>query len=115
MTITQEVTRKETVVKQIDLPYYSNSGSTFYRINEDESVLKVYINEDYANITLSKKSEYFPATNFRDAVEAPECTKSEMESAAIQAVEFIEQNIADLKRKKRQSVVDLAETIYRTH
>lgn len=122
MTITQEITKKETVVREIELPHYSKvvtswGFNTFYRINEDESVLKAIASDNYGNITYSKKDNAFafPATGFREAVEAEPCTKEEVEAAVVMAINFMDNEITQLKKKKKVNVVDLAENLYRTY
>jgi hypothetical protein len=113
MTITQEITRKETVVKEIELPYYSKNDNTYFRINEDESVLKVFVMDNYANITYSCKG-YSAASYFREAVSSEPCSKKEMETVIVQALYFMEQGIGDLKKKKA-NIIDLDESLYRTY
>jgi hypothetical protein len=59
MLITTTVTKQEEVTQEINLPYYSKYCGTYYRINEDESVLSVFpdsLNQRYVSMDLAAKN-----------------------------------------------------------
>lgn len=56
MLITTTVTKQEEVTREIELPYYTKHCGTYYRINEDESVLSVFpdsIDQRYVSMDLA--------------------------------------------------------------
>jgi hypothetical protein len=91
MLVQATVTKKETISKEIKTPYYAKEekvyGAKFYRIGEDGSMLTVYVNGDYASISVSTENV---GSTFADAVTAEPCSANEVDEACKRAVALMD-------------------------
>lgn len=96
MLVKTTITEKREIKKNITLPYYSKDHDTFYRINEDESILRITVSDRFCGMSLSKRGEFFESMFLESAAAAQECSPEEVEQAAKQYLEFVHETINDL-------------------
>jgi hypothetical protein len=86
------------VERNIELPYYSKNGiGEFFRINENESVLKVSLSENYSyTMGLYLKSQYSDAYGLDQAIAAQQCEPEEVEQAVRQYLASVGETIEQL-------------------
>lgn len=85
MYIVTEIIKKEKVTKEISLPYHTKSSLTYYRINEDQSVLSVFCNYGYSSISVAGKDNC-PHLH-EQALQADPCSAEEVEEAIKRTLE----------------------------
>lgn len=94
MLIQTTVQKKETITKEVSLPYHCKTGNNFFRINKEGSVTKVTLLIDhehrvhYASIGVNTISEY----DKQNIADSEECDAAEMEHAARQAMAYMEKH-----------------------
>lgn len=81
--------KKETI--EIALPYYSQDGSVYYRINPDESVLRVHLFRGHAGISLSDFTQ-------QEAVSATPISAEEFESKLIEAISYMDATLSKTQK-----------------
>lgn len=95
MLVKATITESREIKKNIDLPYYSkkDAGDTFFRVNEDRSVLRVQLTPNYSSMELAKPGEYFESVMLPDAVQATPCQPEEVEQAVKKYLRYVENTI----------------------
>ncbi len=98
MIVKTTITERREINKNIDLPYYSKDINNYYRINEDESILRVTANsgETYCAMSLSKKGEFFDCLFLDDAIKGETCSAEEVEEAVRHYLKFVGSTIDQL-------------------
>lgn len=83
MLVKTTVHEVKQIEKNIELPYYSKkSNEDFFRINEDESVLKVSLMADFSyQMSLNLKTSFGKAHGLDQAIAAQPCSAEEVEGA----------------------------------
>lgn len=84
MLVQTSITEKREITKEIKLPYTSKKGNCYYRINEDGSILKVYVNKTWVNIDFTLADGFGYKSLTSDVMEGEECPEDEV----LNAVEF---------------------------
>lgn len=97
MLVKATITQKKEITKEIKLPFHSKMEDVFYRINEDQSVLRICLMPNQIGILLSKRSEWFEASYFKDAVDAKECTANDVVKATALALQLMDKQITQLQ------------------
>lgn len=91
MLVKTTVHEHREIEKNIEPPYYSKNGNgEFFRINEDESVLKVSLSEGYSyQMQLNVKTRFGTAYALDQAVAATPCEAEEVEQAVRRYLQFV--------------------------
>lgn len=91
MLIKSTVFEPRQIEKNIQLPFYSkNAKGDFFRVNEDESVLRVSLYTKFSyRMELNLKTEYTSAFALEEAISAKPCSAEEVEEAVRQYLEFM--------------------------
>jgi hypothetical protein len=91
MLVKQKIREEKIVEKNIELPYYSKNGvGHFYRINEDESVLRVIVDPDFCyQMDLFVKPKHAAAHLLEEAASANPCDAEKVEEAVRKYLEFV--------------------------
>jgi hypothetical protein len=100
MLFTTTVTEKKEVTKEINLPYYSKSDSsypTYYRIGKDETLLIVYCHDtNYASIRVNRQDAFISSSGIQDALNASPCAAEEVEEAIKKAIETMDSALSNV-------------------
>lgn len=96
MLITTTIQKPETVTKEIQLPYYSKKHNTYYRINEDESVLQIYVVADYGSMQLIKKGGII--NYLSETLNGEVISEKEFETKLQEAVEYMDTILSSLSK-----------------
>ncbi len=101
MLVTTEIIKRETVTKEIALPFYSKDFTNHYMVNEDQSVLSVYCSKGekvFSSITLADKGAV--TSQLSAALGCEQITEEEFEEVLKRTVEHMDNIISSISQKQ---------------
>ena len=94
MLVKTTVTEKKEVTKEVKLPYCAKrDNNTFFRVNEDESVLVVTAFDNWANVDFTNKYGVCYQGTLERALSCDPCSEAEVMQAIKKATQLVDNSI----------------------